>query len=663
MGEESLEKIILISDNEEKEIKSNLKSFNYIEERLATAVLNHNNPKIAVYVSENSTIEEDELFQHLLDAWQDTQFFVIHKVAQKITDTQKRIRYNEETIERISEFNLDDIESSEGKVEFNSALNNKINPFANSSDIALYMSKKSKEFKAVRKILKDLDVESFTTYENYAELQYQLLREQKPKIVIVGQEDPKNITRLKKDYQGKLIIVAEREQVENIKPNGAITLSLEPKKSFKDSLTETIKLCLEAANKDELAIEMNNHNNHLYIFLGATCSGKSTTIRGIKSKLECITQVIESTTRKPRPGEIDKEDMIFLTKQQFDINKSIKNLFMHTYSVHDNFYGIPNIVIKDMNDGYDVILQTKNSKVVEEIIKSKKIPKEKIIPVLIDASEEIIDTRFLTRKDAFSKKATKKDIQDLQKRYGGLDVEPRDIKDQYEHLVNKYGFLPWVIKNNATPKRAISIGKNIVLYNREFQHDKTFADSITNALFNMNLGELTNLISKNCEIDKNCVDQLVSEYKNLFISQDEVDKFYHLLLPMTNLKVVDIDMTGMYGTIFLETPAKKNKLAEFLATKNLSVKDVLIDLFKCNIGYNPVRENKIETFKNYIAYQDIKIFDRNADSIDEGLVWSVSDSFGENSHKSIKSLAICFYDGTSRPELHTITDEELKDYN
>jgi len=65
---------------------------------------------------------------------------------------------------------------------------------------------------------------------------------------------------------------------------------------------------------------------------------------------------ISATTRKPRPGEVDGTDYLFITEEQFrdDVEK---NLFLEWERVHDYLYGTRKAFIeKCVNDGKVVLL-------------------------------------------------------------------------------------------------------------------------------------------------------------------------------------------------------------------------------------------------------------------------------------------------------------------
>ncbi|WP_457642155.1 guanylate kinase [Persephonella sp.] len=84
--------------------------------------------------------------------------------------------------------------------------------------------------------------------------------------------------------------------------------------------------------------------------------GKTTLSKLLLQEISNLTRIITCTTRKPRPGEKDGVDYIFLTKEKFE--RLIKeNAFLEYAVVHGNYYGTPkNTVLKEIEKGNDVLL-------------------------------------------------------------------------------------------------------------------------------------------------------------------------------------------------------------------------------------------------------------------------------------------------------------------
>jgi len=69
-------------------------------------------------------------------------------------------------------------------------------------------------------------------------------------------------------------------------------------------------------------------------------TGKTTISRQLLSRDKGIEMSISATSRKPRPGEVDGEDYIFVSPEAFSKMRD-HNEFLEWALVFDNFYGTP----------------------------------------------------------------------------------------------------------------------------------------------------------------------------------------------------------------------------------------------------------------------------------------------------------------------------------
>ncbi len=94
----------------------------------------------------------------------------------------------------------------------------------------------------------------------------------------------------------------------------------------------------------------------VYVLSSPAGGGKTTLSKLLLQEISNLTRIITCTTRKPRPGEKDGVDYIFLTKEKFE--RLIKeNAFLEYAVVHGNYYGTPkNTVLKEIEKGNDVLL-------------------------------------------------------------------------------------------------------------------------------------------------------------------------------------------------------------------------------------------------------------------------------------------------------------------
>lgn len=101
-----------------------------------------------------------------------------------------------------------------------------------------------------------------------------------------------------------------------------------------------------------------NKRGKVLIVSGSAGSGKSTVLTPFKGgKVEPFTFSVSATTRKPRPGETEGVDYLFVTKERFKEMIEHSELIEHT-TFNGNYYGTPKApLIKQIEDGKVVILE------------------------------------------------------------------------------------------------------------------------------------------------------------------------------------------------------------------------------------------------------------------------------------------------------------------
>lgn len=101
-----------------------------------------------------------------------------------------------------------------------------------------------------------------------------------------------------------------------------------------------------------------NKRGKVLIVSGSAGSGKSTVLTPFKSgNIEPFTFSVSATTRKPRPGEVDGRDYLFVDKERFEEMIEKGELIEHTF-FNGNYYGTPKAPLeKQMEDGKVVILE------------------------------------------------------------------------------------------------------------------------------------------------------------------------------------------------------------------------------------------------------------------------------------------------------------------
>lgn len=146
--------------------------------------------------------------------------------------------------------------------------------------------------------------------------------------------------------------------------------------------------------------------------ISAPAGGGKTTITSLLLKeIPNLTRVITCTTRKPREGEKDGVDYIFLSKEEFE-NWIKEGKLLEYAVVHGNYYGTPKEEVeKLLKEGKDVILVIDVQGMRQVKGKIKPLTTIFIIPPSIDElinrmkkrgdSEEEINKRLNTAKQEF----------------------------------------------------------------------------------------------------------------------------------------------------------------------------------------------------------------------------------------------------------------------
>ncbi|HRQ41446.1 MAG TPA: guanylate kinase [Chloroflexota bacterium] len=137
----------------------------------------------------------------------------------------------------------------------------------------------------------------------------------------------------------------------------------------------------------------------LIVISGPSGVGKDTIARlVIESRAEAFYFVVTATTRPPRPGEVDGQDYIFLSSDQFA--EMIENNELLEYAVvYNDYKGIPKQQIRDaLASGRDVIMRVD---VQGAATIRKLIPNAITIFLTTNSEEELVD-RLRERKSETS---------------------------------------------------------------------------------------------------------------------------------------------------------------------------------------------------------------------------------------------------------------------
>ena len=98
-----------------------------------------------------------------------------------------------------------------------------------------------------------------------------------------------------------------------------------------------------------------NRRGIMVVLSSPSGAGKTTLTKQILNTSRNILMSVSATTRQPRPGEVDGEDYIFLSKSKF--SEMIDNdEFLEYAKVFDNFYGTPRAPVETaLARGFDIV--------------------------------------------------------------------------------------------------------------------------------------------------------------------------------------------------------------------------------------------------------------------------------------------------------------------
>jgi guanylate kinase len=82
----------------------------------------------------------------------------------------------------------------------------------------------------------------------------------------------------------------------------------------------------------------NRRQGHLFVLSAPSGGGKTTLCRAVRDRFADIRYSISYTTRRPRPGEIDGLDYVFITENEFK-DGIAQGRWAEWAQVHGNYYG------------------------------------------------------------------------------------------------------------------------------------------------------------------------------------------------------------------------------------------------------------------------------------------------------------------------------------
>lgn len=98
-----------------------------------------------------------------------------------------------------------------------------------------------------------------------------------------------------------------------------------------------------------------NRRGIVFVISAPSGAGKSTLVNSLRQTPDFVYSV-SCTTREARPGEIDGEDYVFLSREDFEKRIAAGEFIEHA-EVHGNYYGtLRSTVLKNLEAGVDMLI-------------------------------------------------------------------------------------------------------------------------------------------------------------------------------------------------------------------------------------------------------------------------------------------------------------------
>ena len=100
-----------------------------------------------------------------------------------------------------------------------------------------------------------------------------------------------------------------------------------------------------------------NYQGSMLMIVAPSGAGKSSLVNALLQEDSALKLSLSTTTRSPRPGEVDGRDYRFISREEF-IAERDQGHFLEHAEVHGNFYGTSKAWIEtQMKTGCDVVLE------------------------------------------------------------------------------------------------------------------------------------------------------------------------------------------------------------------------------------------------------------------------------------------------------------------
>jgi guanylate kinase len=95
----------------------------------------------------------------------------------------------------------------------------------------------------------------------------------------------------------------------------------------------------------------------VFVITGPSGVGKGTLIRGLRERVPELELAVSATTRLPRPGEVEGQDYVFLTDEEFERRAQAGEFVEHARYSGNRYGTLRSELERRMADGRPVVLE------------------------------------------------------------------------------------------------------------------------------------------------------------------------------------------------------------------------------------------------------------------------------------------------------------------
>ena len=178
----------------------------------------------------------------------------------------------------------------------------------------------------------------------------------------------------------------------------------------------------------------------LFVIAGPSGVGKGTIIKELLKENENISLSVSSTTRKPRPGEVNGVNYNFINQEQF--NKSVGNGDFLEWAVYNgNYYGTSKLAVENaLKNGKSIILEIEIQGAVQIMEKCKDAVFIFIMPPSYEELEKRLRGRNTEDEQTIQNrlKITQKELEVGKKfKYSVVNDSVENAVEQIRKIINR----------------------------------------------------------------------------------------------------------------------------------------------------------------------------------------------------------------------------------